>query len=183
MNRRQLLANTGVALGALVATNNAALAALRAQADSTPNADDKPDIVLADYSPEEALYLGALFTWLELLKATIDELYVSIDALEAEPDSMDAKAAILMHLGVWSHLRVDTQKFDAPGVFATTHPHVTDTFRELGHAADVISTGVVVESPTAVTLGTAHIEAAAEHVGQLIGSLPFNRPTRSEVLG
>ena len=107
MNRRQLLAGTVSSLGLLLANNRLALA--RMQGIATPDVADrsKPGIILQDHSHEEALYLGALTTWLELLEDANEVMYDGIDAVTEAPTSPGAMATILMPLGVWKHLALD----------------------------------------------------------------------------
>ncbi len=180
MNRRQLLAGTVSSLGLLLANNRLALA--RMQGIATPDVADrsKPGIILQDHSHEEALYLGALTTWLELLEDANEVMYEGIDAVTEAPTSPGAMATILMPLGVWKHLALDAQKFEGPLSFSLVHHYAVSALTHLGSAADIISTGVVASSPTAITLGTEHINLAADDIGKLMAALPFERPRRNE---
>lgn len=180
MNRRQLITAAAPSLALLLSQNRVALA--RVQTLATPEASDRsrPDLELEDYSREEAVYLGALTTWLELLETSIDGLYEGLEALEEDPESIGAKAQMLMPLGVWQHLALDVQQFDGPEVFALVQRYATTTFNHLGSAADIISAGLVSDSPTAVTLGTEHITLASEELGKLMAALPFDRPRRAD---
>lgn len=180
MNRRQLITAVVPSLGLLVANNRLALA--RMQELATPGAadDSKPDIVLEEYSREEALYLGALTTWLELLEDSIDSMYEGLEALEEDPESRSAMAMMLMPLGVWRHLSLDAQKFEGPLAFSLVHHYAISALSHLGDAAEIISTGVIASSPTAITLGTEHINMATEAIGKLMAALPFERPRRTD---
>lgn len=183
MNRRQLLSSAGASLGALAAVNANALATLRLQTEHPSQGADKPVFDIDDHSLAASMYLGGLFTWLELLEDTLDALYDAIDEMTDDPESLRAKASMLMPLGVWMYLAADTQKFNPPEVFHLAHEHAADAFSELNNAADIIATGVISGSATAITLGTEHINLAAEHIGLLISELLFERPHRVEVLG
>lgn len=180
MNRRQLFTATVPSLGLLLANNRLALA--RMQGLATPDATDrtKPDIELDEYSREEALYLGALMTWLEMLEDSLDAMYEGIDAVEADAESGSAQAMMLMPLGVWKHLSIDTQRFEGPLSFSLVHHYAVSALAHLGDAAEIISTGVVSSSSTAITLGTEHIHMASDEIGKLMDALPFERPRREE---
>ena len=180
MNRRQLITATLPSLGLLLANNRLALA--RLQGLATPDATDrsKPGIELDDYSHEEAIYLGALMTWLEMLEDSLDAMYKGIDAVEADAESGSAQAMMLMPLGVWKHLSLDAQKFEGPLAFSLVHQYTVSALMHLDSAAEIISTGVVASSGTAITLGTEHIHMASDEIGKLMDALPFKRPRREE---
>lgn len=180
MNRRQLITATLPSLGLLLANNRLALA--RVQEMATPGAAgrSKPEIELVDYSHEEAVYLGTLTTWLEMLEDSNADMYDAIDGVIEDPESRNAMAAILLPLGVWSYLGQDAQKFEGPLAFSLVQHYAVSALTHLGSAADIISAGVVSTSATAVTLGTEHINLAAEDIGKLMAALPFERPRRSE---
>lgn len=183
MNRRQLFSATSASLGLLLVSNRLALSRLQYLATPTAEYEDKPQFFFDDYSPRETMYLGVLLTWLELLEDTIDTLYEGIDAVDVDPDSDEAKAMMLMPLGVWRHLTVDTARITAPESFEVVQEHTLSAFSHLGSAADIISTGVINGNATAITLGTEHINMATEHVGGLVAALPFGRPRRADILG
>ncbi len=180
MNRRQIITSTLPSLGMLLATNRLALAKMQELA--TPDARDrsKPEIELTDYSHEQSIYLGVLMTWLEILEDSIDALYQGIDAVEVEPESEAAKATMLMPLGVWKFLARDVEKFEGPEVFAFVQHYATSALSHLGSAADIISTGLLAGSATAITLGTEHINLATEDIGKLMAAMPFARPRRDQ---
>lgn len=180
MNRRQLFAAAIPSLGLLLATNRLALA--RMQELATPDATDrsKPEIVLEDYSLEEALYIGGLMTWLEMLEDANADMYDAIDAVIEDPESRSAMASILLPLGVWSYLGRDAQKFEGPLAFSLVHHYAVSALTHLSSAADIISSGVVSTSATAITLGTEHINQAAEDIGKLMAALQFDRPRRED---
>lgn len=180
MNRRQLISAAVPSLGVLFATNRLALAKMKNVATPIASENPKPEIVLEDYSHEEALYLGTLLTWLELLEDSLDGMYEGIDALEDDSESSEAQAMLLMPLGVWKSLPQDAQKFDGPEVFALVQEYAVNAFTHLGSAADIISTGVVAVNPTALHLGTEHIYLANDEIGKLMAALPFERPRRDE---
>ena len=180
MNRRHFIAASIPALGALLQTNRAAIASL--QEISTPDTSfrSKRALDIHDYTHEEAVYLGALFTWLEMLEDSIDALSPAMDAIVEDPDSDEAKAAIYLPLGVWTFTAMDTQKFEGPETFALVHHYAIETFANLAGAADVISKGLAVGNATAIMLGTEHINLATESVAKLNDALPFRRPRRLE---
>lgn len=180
MNRRHLITATLPSLGTLLATNRLALASMQEIATPVGTEQSKPEIELHDYTHEEALYLGALLTWLELLEDANEVMYEGIDAVTEAPTSPGAMATILMPLGVWKHLALDAQKFEGPLSFSLVHHYAVSALTHLGSAADIISTGVVASSPTAITLGTEHINLAADDIGKLMAALPFERPRRDE---
>lgn len=180
MNRRLLLTSTVPAIGLLLANSRLALARMKDFSTPDPTDQDKPAIVLDEYSHDEALYLGALTTWLELLEGSLDPMYEGIEAMEENPDSSQAKAMVLMPLGVWKHLPLDAEKFEGPEVFALAHTYAVRALTHLGSAAEIIATGVVSNSPTAITLGTEHINLASDEIGKLMAALPFERPRREE---
>lgn len=166
-----------------MAQNQQALARLQQLATPAAETDSKPEFSIDDFTAPEAIYLGTLFTWLELLEDTIDALTPAIESLDRDPNSGEAKAQVLMPLGVWTHLSADTHKVPAPAAFEAAHDHAQNLFDHLGTAAEIISTGVVSGNPMAITLGSEHIYIATDHVGALMDEIPFKRPTRSEIIG
>ena len=183
MNRRQLLTATGTSLGILLMNTQHSLTRLQYLANETPEPESKPEFSHRRQTSGQSLYLGALFTWLELLEDTIQSLVPAIEAVQDDANSDSSKAMVLMPLGVWTHLAADTLKITAPATFETVHEHTVDAFSHLGSAAEIISTGVMAGSATAISLGTEHINLATEHVGLLVAELPFERPKREEIIG
>lgn len=179
MNRRTFIASTATSLTALMAANTDALARMQYMSTPTP-ANTSLDI--DEYSPIESLYLGVLFTWLELLDDTLDDLQEAIAHMEDESYSDRAKAAMLLPLGLWRKVARDTTKFGAPELFELAHVHTVAAFGHLGAAAEIFVSGVIEENAPAITLGTELINMASEEIGLMIDALPFSRPNREKLL-
>lgn len=182
MNRREAITVSAASISALLASSRSAIARLQYLGTPAPDDESKPAFTYDDHSPVETLYLGTLFTWLELLEATVDALGPAIEDVEADMASEAAKASMLMPLGVWIHLAADSQLTPAPALFAVAHAHVQDAFAHLGTAAEIISKGLISESATAISMGSGEIYLANDHVGALMDALPFERPKRHEII-
>ena len=179
MNRRTFLTSTAASMTMLAAANKDALARMQYISTSTPTSTS---LDIEEYSPLESLYLGVLFTWLELLDDTLDDLQEAISQMEDEHYSERAKAAMLLPLGLWRHVARDTTKFGGPELFVEAHQHTVAAFDHLGAAAEIFVSGVIEENAPAITLGTELINMASEEIGLMIDALPFARPNRDKLL-
>ena len=175
-------APSSTALTALAASSRVALARLQHLGTPVPDDESKPQFSYEDFSPNETLYLGTLFTWLELLEGTVDALGPAIAEMEANMESDSAKTAMLMPIGVWVHLSADAQTISSPETFAVAHEHAQEALAHLGQAAELISKGVVSGNATAISMGSGDIYLANDHVGALMAELPFERPKRHEII-
>lgn len=182
MNRRQFFTVATSALVSLRIANQNALAKLEYVAAATPVSSPEASFELEDLSQLEGFYLGVLLTWLEMLEDSIDALYLGIELIEADEISREASAALLMPLGVWKQLAIDSQRFTGPGQFEAASEHAKNALDHLGSSAEIISKGIVEQNAMAITLGTEHINLGTEHIGLLIDSLPFARPRRQQIL-
>lgn len=183
MNRRHAITFAAASVSTLLSTSRSALARLQYLGTPVPDAKPKPDFSYAEHTPQESLYLGALFTWLELIEGTVDALGPAIAELETDMSSASAKTSILMPLGVWIHLAEDISKVPAPVAFNVVHGHAVDAFTHLASAADIISSALITENATAIALGSGDIYIANDSIGALIDELPFARPQRNKIIG
>lgn len=183
MNRRHFLTAVAPSIGLLLATNRQALARMQdlATPDSTP--DSRPEIELEEYTPQEAVYIGALATWLEMLEDTLELLSVALDVIVDSPESPEAQAQMFKPLGVWDALATDAERFEGPELFAITQEYAVGALTHLRQASGIISKGLLAGSPTAISLGTEHIYLATDEIEKLVDSLPFERPRRSDIFG